>query len=134
MEQLRRLLGHKVVITTQRYIDVYGDQWEQGRRKLENKNSNSVEAALSRFVSHSYLKPEPTPNPIAQMINEIESTGGRTRTDTPQGALDFESSASTNFATPADRVEIHRDGSAVKRLPYRPGEDPFCGGETMGLV
>ena len=34
-------------------------------------------------------------------INKGFRTGGRTRTDTLQGALDFESSASTNSTTPA---------------------------------
>ena len=36
----------------------------------------------------------------------VSDAEGRTRTDTGQGPLDFESSASTNFTTPAETLPI----------------------------
>ena len=34
LEELRQLMGHKSIITTQRYIHLYGDKWRKAAAKL----------------------------------------------------------------------------------------------------
>ena len=182
VEELRQLMGHKSIITTQRYIHLYGNKWEQAAAKLGKgkkrekaeqagdlhlhlhvhgergedqedvidvegevvKDGADAEAdhpiasgaglraceappvAHLRCSSGGFrdreqnpqqegqnrkILPHPLPQSALQrlfgaeadpnFLNDFASTGGRTRTDTGSPPLDFESSASANFATPA---------------------------------
>ena len=89
------------------------------------------ESPVSHILSHSVVAQLALQQLKARKSNDIKSTGGRTRTGTGSPQLDFESSASTNFATPAAAEGISTFGGCCQAFTQGTGDGRQATGSRL---